>query len=151
MANLITRSILVLGVCALAVITTSRARADEYPLVNGDFWEVSGIQIKDGGDLAYANFIAGEWRKDQEFAKSKGWIKSYMVFLNNYPRKGEPDIYLITVSDRLPSGPEGEKWFQEYLAWKKETVAQLDKESGDRAEFREVGSTLLLQEQKFRN
>jgi hypothetical protein len=151
MANLITRSILVLGVCALAVITTSRARADEYPLVNGDFWEVSGIQIKDGGDLAYANFIAGEWRKDQEFAKSKGWIKSYMVLLNYYSRKGEPDIYLITVSDRLPSGPEGEKWFQEYLAWKKETVAQLDKESGDRAEFREVGSTLLLQEQKFRN
>ncbi len=98
--NLVTRSILVFGMCALAVITTSRARADEYPFINGDFWEVSGIHLKDGGGLAYANHIAGAWRKDQEFAKSKGWIKSYTVLLNNYPRKGEPDIYLITVSER---------------------------------------------------
>jgi hypothetical protein len=148
---LIKRSILVLAVCASAAITTSRARADEYPLVNGDFWEVSGIHLKDGGALAYANFIAGEWRKNQEFAKSKGWIKSYTVLLNNYPRKGEPDIYLITVSERLPSGPEGEKWFQDYLAWSKATVAQMEKESGDRAEFRELGGNLLLQELKFRN
>ena len=151
MAKLITRSILVLGVCALAVITTSRARADEYPLVNGDFWEVSGIHIKDGGTLAYATFIAGEWRKDQEFAKSKGWIKSYMVLANNHARKGEPDVYLITVSDKLPSGPESEKMLEEYMAWSKASIAQLEKESGDRTEFREVGSTLLLQELKFRN
>ena len=150
MTNLITRSILVLTVCASVVITMSRANADEYPLVYGDFWEITGIKIKDGGALAYANFIAGEWRKDQEFAKSKGWIKSYMVFANKHARKDEPDIYLLTVSDRLPSGPE-EEWFEEYMAWSKATVAQLEKESGDRVEFREVGSSLLLQELKFRN
>jgi hypothetical protein len=64
MANL-WRSVLVLGVCASTVITTSRVIADEYPLVNGDFWEVTGIHLKDGGSLAYATFIAGEWLKDQ--------------------------------------------------------------------------------------
>ncbi len=37
------------------------------------------------------------------------------------------------------------------MAWSKASVAQMEKESGDRAEFRELGNDLLLQELKFRN
>ena len=75
-------------------------------MIPGDFWEVTGIHLKDGGALAYANFLATDWRADQEFAKSKGWIKSYMVFSNNHARKGEPDLYLVVISERLPTGAE---------------------------------------------
>ena len=71
------------------------AWASEWPMVPGDFYEITGVKLKDGGGLTYAKFLAAEWKADQEFAKSKGWIKSYMVFSNNYPRKGEPDLYLI--------------------------------------------------------
>lgn len=74
----------------------------------GDFWEMTGVHLKDGGALAYANFLATEWKADQEFAKSKGWIKGYMVLSNAYARKGEPDIYLITISERLASGSEAQ-------------------------------------------
>jgi hypothetical protein len=116
----------------------------------GDFWEVTGIHLKDGGALSYANFLATEWKANQEFAKSKGWIKSYMVFSNNNRRKGEADLFLVVVFERIPSGPEGDKRDDEFMAWKKKTQAQMQKESGDRLEVREVGSSSLLQELKFR-
>jgi len=119
-------------------------------MVPGDFYEVTGVHLKDGGALAYANFLATEWKADQEFAKSKGWIKSYMVMGNVYPRKGEPDLYLVVISERLPSGAEADKRDDDYLAWKKKNQAQLQKEMGNRLEFREIDGNSLLQELKFR-
>ena len=151
MKKLIKSSMLALVLCGPAMFVSTTAVADEWPLVAGDYWEVTGIEIKDGGSLGYANFLAGEWRANQEFAKSKGWIKNYMILANTYPRKDEPDVYLITITDRLATGAEGEKRSDEYLEWSKTSIAQMQKESGNRAEFREVGSNSLLQELKFRN
>jgi hypothetical protein len=136
-------------VCATAVVPT-HAMAGDWPMTLGDFWEVSTVHVKDGGDLTYANFIANEWKTNQEFAKSKGWIKNYMVLRNAYTRKGEPDLYLIIITDRLASGPEAEKRNDEFTAWRKKNNAQLVKESGERAEIRELGSDILLQEMKFK-
>jgi hypothetical protein len=150
MTNRIARSFLVLLLCASSTMIATRALADDWPLVAGDFWDVTGIHLKDGGGLAYANFLANEWRENQEFAKSKGWIKSYRIFANAYPRKGEPDLYLVTVSDKIANGPDIEKRQDEYMAWRKKTIAQMQKESGNRAEFREVGGEMLLQEMTFR-
>ena len=126
------------------------AWGNDWPMVLGDFYEITGIKLKDGGGLAYANFLATEWKVDQEYAKSKGWIKSYMVLSNSYPRKGEPDLYLVIVSERLPAGAESDKREDEYTAWKKKSAAQMVKESGNRLEIREVESNSLLQELKFR-
>jgi hypothetical protein len=150
MKNLTRIAVLTVSLGLASVLATTRAVAEEWPMVAGDFWEISGIHIKDGGGLQYATFLANEWRANQEFAKSKGWIKGYMVLGNSYPRKGEPDIYLITITDRLASGAEGETRQKEYIAWRKKTVAQMQKESGDRTEVRELGSNSLLQELKFR-
>ena len=144
------RSMIVLALAALSVLGASRAVADQYPVVGGDFWEVTGVKLKDGGALSYANFLASEWKKDQEFAKSKGWIKSYMVLANTYAREGEPDLYLITVTDRLITGPEGEKRQAEYMEWSKTSIADMEKASGNRAEFRTILTSSLLQELKFR-
>jgi len=144
------REMLVALVFVAAMVPSTQALAEEWPLVQGDHWEVTGIHLKDGGALSYANFLADQWRKDQEFAKSKGWIKSYTVLVNAYPRKGEPDLYLIAVTEGVPSGPEGEKRNAEYMAWSKTSIADQQKASGNRAEFREVGSSSLLQEMKFR-
>jgi hypothetical protein len=148
--NLIARSLMVLALCASSLMAASAARADDWPLVAGNFWDVTGIVIKDGGGLKYATFLAGEWRDNQEFAKSQGWIKSYTVLSNVYPRKGEPDLYLITVTDQIASGAESEKRQAAYLAWRKKTIAQMQGESGNRAEFREVSTNSLLQEMTFR-
>ena len=140
---------LVLMLCS-AFAMPKHALAGDWPMTQGDFWEVTGVHLKDGGALAYSNFLASEWKADQEFAKSKGWIKGYLVLSNAYARKGEPDLYLVVVSERLPSGAEGEKRSDEYIAWKKKTTAQMQKESGNRLEVREIDSSSLLQELKFR-
>ena len=140
---------LVLG--AAAALTSIGAMAqDKYPLVLGDYWEVTGVKLKDGGGLKYAEFIASEWKQDGEFAKSKGWIKDYKIFSNVYARAGEPDIYLVTISESLVSGAENEKRGDEYQAWKKKTIAQMESESGNRAEFREIVDGALLQELTIR-
>ena len=136
--------------CAATVALPSSASAGDWPLVPGDFYEMTGVSLKDGGGLAYANFLASEWKADQEFAKSKGWIKNYLVLSNPYPRKGEPDLYLIVISERLPSGPEADKRDDDYMAWKKKSQAQMQKESGDRLGIRELSGSSLLQELKFR-
>jgi hypothetical protein len=141
---------LVLVFAALAAVAPSRALADEWPMASGDFWEMTAVHLKDGGALACTSFIAAEWKADQEFAKSKGWIKGYTVLSNVHGRKGEPDLYLVVISERLASGPEAEKRDAEYTAWKKKTQAQMQKESGNRLEMRELGSSTLLQELKFR-
>jgi hypothetical protein len=136
--------------CTAFALLPLRASANDYPTVGGDFYEVTGVQLKDGGALAYASFLATEWKADQEFAKSKGWIKSYMVLSNTYPRKGEPDLYLVIVSERLPSGAEQDKRDDEYTAWRKKTLEQMQKESGNRLAIREITTSSLLQELKFR-
>lgn len=139
---------LVLG--AMAVASAAVAAEDQFPLVAGDYWEVSGIKLKDGGTLKYAQHIAGEWKKDLEFSKSKGWIKDYKVFVNVYPRAGEPDVYLVTIVDRLVSGAEGEKRNDEYMAWQSKSIADMEAESGNRAEYRELLGNELLQEYTIR-
>ena len=136
---------------ALSILWMQRAVAFEWPMVAGDFWDVSGIYVKDGGGLKYATFLAGEWRKQQEFAKSKGWIKGYMVFENTSPRAGEPSLYLVTIAESFPSGAESEKRNKEFETWAKKSTETMEAESGNRAEIREVKSSFVLQELKFRN
>ncbi|XHS76788.1 hypothetical protein ACFJGW_13730 [Burkholderiaceae bacterium UC74_6] len=150
MKNALMRGMLSALIFSTAALLPLRASAGDYPMTGGDFWEVTGVQLKDGGSLGYAKFLAAEWKADQEFAKSKGWIKSYMVFANAYPRKGEAHLYLVIVTDRLATGPEGDKRDDEYTAWKKKTSAQMAKESGDRLQIREIMGTELLQELKFK-
>jgi hypothetical protein len=150
MRRVLAKGLLMLMLCSVMGAIPMRALADEWPMAQGDFWEVTGVHLKDGGSLAYANFLATEWKADQEFAKSKNWIKAYLVLSNSYGRKGEPDLYLVTISERLPSGPEGDKRNDEYMTWKKKSQAQMQKESGNRLEVREIESSLLLQELKFR-
>jgi hypothetical protein len=140
--------ILALGVSAMSM--TANAFAQEWPLVGGDYWSITGIHIEDGGGLKYANWLASEWKKNAEFAKSKGWIKDYTLFENVFARAGEPDLYLVRVFEYLPSGAEGEKRYAEYMEWQKKSEEQMESESGNRAEYREVMSSSLLQELSFR-
>lgn len=140
----------VFALSVAVVVASAPAVAQEWPMVAGDYWEVTGIDIKDGGGLKYAQWLASEWKTNMEFSKSKGWIKDYKIFSNVYGRANEPDIYLITVTESVVSAAEGQKRGEEFRAWKKKTIEQMQSESGNRAEYREVMSESLLQELKFR-
>jgi hypothetical protein len=135
---------------AAPMALTAPAMADEYPLVAGDYVSMSGIFVEDGGSLAYAEHLAGQWHKSQEFAKSKGWISDYKILINVDARDGEPNVYLTTTFPYIPTNAEGEKRSKEWDAWSKKTNAQMAAESGDRAKFRQLRGSMLLQEYKVR-
>ncbi|MGB5246249.1 MAG: hypothetical protein WBM54_11240 [Woeseia sp.] len=143
-------AILVSMTATLLLATGVQADNHEWPLVGGYYWEVTGIDIKDGGAWNYANWLATEWRKNEEFAKSKGWIKDYMIVSNVYS-DSDADLYLIRVIESVPSGVEGQKRAREYRDWVKKSAEMMVKESGNRAEFREVLSSSLLQVMTFRD
>ena len=134
----------------LALAMSAPAVAQNYPFDYGNFADVTGIDILDGGGIEYANYLAKEWRKNQEFAKSQGWISSYEVMTNVYARKGEPDIYLITRFSRLADAAEEMKRDEAYRAHMQRTVTQMETESGDRAKFRKLAGSMLMRELRFK-
>jgi len=142
-------SVLALSAAAATMSAVATAQ-DQWPLVFGDYWEVTGIDIKDGGGLSYAKWLASEWKDNLEFSKSQGWIKGYKLFSNVHPRAGEPDLYLVTIREAIVSAAEDDKRAEAFRAWKKKTIAQMQAESGNRTEYREVLSDALLQEMTIR-
>ncbi|NGP53228.1 hypothetical protein [Thioalkalivibrio sp. XN8] len=142
----------VLAVVLLSVSAMSIAQAqEEPPFIPGDYWEVTGVKTADGAGLKYARWLAGEWRKNSEFAKSQGWIKDFMVINNVHARADEPDLYLIRVFENMATVEEGEKRRKAYMAWAEQSMDEMAAASGNRAEYRTIMSTSLLRHMKFRD
>ena len=135
----------VVGALLLAVSLPATAQ-EENPWKAGNYWNVSGIHVKDGGGLKYAQYLATEWVKMQEYAKAQGWISDFMVLSNTHPREGEPNLYLITIAPSLPSSDEADKRGRMMREFNKTTIAQMQAQSAGRAEFREVGSQMQLRQ-----
>jgi hypothetical protein len=140
------RKIILTALGAAMMLTSIPAFAQDLPLVGGDYWDVTGIKIDDGHFADYADFLVSDSRKQNEFAKSKGWIKAYYILSNNNNRKDEPDLYLITVSDRMATPAE-------QIARNKEMNAYLQSDdrkeiagSGHRATYRHITGDMLLQQ-----
>ncbi len=134
----------------LAIALSAPAAAQNYPFTPGDYEEVGMIDVSDGGGLEYANFLATTWKKNQEYAKSKGWITGYQVLANVNPRPGEPDLYLVTSFSSLPDAAEDEKRNAAYREFMKQSDAQLEAASGDRTKYRTVMGSFLLRQLKFK-
>jgi hypothetical protein len=137
---------LFVALCASTVALASPAAAQDYPLKGGNFWAVAEITIDDGHAGDYADHLAGAYRKNVEFSKSKGWMKNSYILSNVNKRAGEPDLYLVTISDRVTSPAEDEAREKELNAFLATTARDQDKQSGVRAKYRKLGGSMLLQE-----
>lgn len=131
---------------AITLPLAAPAAAQEFPLEPGEYSEVSGIFVNDGAELKYAQHLADRWVAGQEFAKSKGWISDYKIYVNVNPRDGEPNIYLMTTFVSLPDADEQQRRGAAYREFFQASVEQSIAESGNRAEYRTVQSSMLLQE-----
>ena len=143
------KNILIAAACA-AVAWAAPAAAQESSYTPGTYWDVGMIDVEDGKAESYIDFVATEWKRNQEYAKSRKWIRDYFVLANTYPRHGEPDLYLITVFDKLPDAAEDLKRQREYEAWAKKNVRQLDVEAGQRGTMRKLMGAMLLRELKLK-
>ena len=138
---------------ALAAVTlafAAPALAQNDPFMGGDYVSVTGVSLDDGHYLDYATFLSGFYKDQEQYAVKQGWETSWEILANVHPRKGEPDLYLIRRFKDIPTGAEGERRAQMIRDNVKMSDAQMEAASGDRAKFRHVDSTMLLQELKWR-
>jgi len=63
--------VLIVGISAFAQVNR--------PYHNGSVWTISFIRMKPGMETAYLNYLAGQWKANQEAAKKEGLILSYKV------------------------------------------------------------------------
>ena len=66
------------------------------PYHNGTVWNISFIRIKPGMDVAYMNYIAGQWKAEQEAQKKDGNILSYKVLSVEGHNATEFNLMLMT-------------------------------------------------------
>ena len=145
------RMMMLAALSASMMMLSVPAAAQDIPLVGGNFWNVTKVTIDDGHFSTYADYLAGQYRKQEEFAKSKGWIKDYYILSNNNKRSGEPDLYLVEVFDHVTTPAEDiarEKEMNAYLA---QTTRQGEAGSANRAKYRHIGGTMLLQQLLYRH
>jgi len=140
------RKIIFAALGAAAILTSFPAAAQELPLIGGDYWDVTSVKIDDGHFAEYADFLVSDSRKQNEYAKSKGWIKAYYILSNNNNRKDEPDLYLVTVSDRIATPAEQIARNKEMNAYLQSNDRKQIAGSGQRATYRHITGDMLLQQ-----
>jgi len=120
--------------------------AQELPVKSGEYWDVASISVDDGHFPDYVDFLAGEFRKRNDFSVSKGWIKGYRIFSNVNARDGEPDLYLVTIFDHVPTPADDIQREKEMSAFMAQNTRQSAAGSGHRATYRKLRGDMLLQE-----
>jgi len=66
------------------------------PYRNGSVWNVAFIRMKPGMDTAYLNYIATDWKRNQEAMKKDGLILSYKVLTTEAHGATDFNIMLMT-------------------------------------------------------
>jgi len=82
--------VLILTLSIVVVAQVSR------PYRNGSVWSIGFIQMKPGMDTAYLNYIATDWKRNQEALKKDGLIISYKVLTTEAHGSGDWNIMLMT-------------------------------------------------------
>ena len=70
---------------------------------NGSVWDVAMIRIKPGMDTAYLNYVATDWKRNQEAAKKEGLLLSYRVLQTESHSANDWNLLLMTEYKDLAS------------------------------------------------
>ena len=89
---ILTGSLIVLILTLSIVVVAQVSR----PYRNGSVWSVSYIQMRPGMETAYLNYIATDWKRNQEAMKKEGLILSYKVLTTETHGKDDWNIMLMT-------------------------------------------------------
>ncbi|MCA1622557.1 MAG: hypothetical protein LC768_01535 [Acidobacteria bacterium] len=82
--------VLILTLSIVVVAQVSR------PYRNGSVWNVAFIKMKPGMETAYLNYIATDWKRNQEALKKEGLILSYKVLTTEAHGAADFNIMLMT-------------------------------------------------------
>jgi len=130
--------ILTLGVVVVAQVNR--------PFRNGSVWNVAFIQMKPGMETAYLNYIATDWKRNQEASKKEGLILSYKVLTTEAHGSGDWNIMLMTEYKDMATMEANEAKADNLL----QTVVGTDEKQmqgyRDRLQIREVLENRLARE-----
>lgn len=98
-------SLIVILLAMSAVVFAQVSR----PYRNGSVWNVAFIRMKPGMDTAYLNYIATEWKRNQDALKKEGIILSYKVLTTEAHGAADFNILLMTEYKDLATMEANEK------------------------------------------
>ena len=91
--NRILVSSLVVLILTLSIVVVAQV---SRPYRNGSVWNVAFIKMKPGMETAYLNYIATDWKRNQEASKKDGLILSYKVLTTEAHGSTDWNIMLMT-------------------------------------------------------
>jgi hypothetical protein len=98
------RVIAVLAFAAMLLPTLSLSQAmPARPFHDGPVWDITFVKIKPGVGLNYMNFLASDWKKEQEALKQAGLILNYMVIQTESHSPNDFDLMLMVQFKDLAS------------------------------------------------
>ena len=86
-------SSLIVLVFALGVVVLAQVNR---PFRNGSVWSIAYIRMKPGMETAYLNYVASDWKREQEALKKDGQILSYKVITTEAHGSNDWNIMLMT-------------------------------------------------------
>ncbi len=90
--RILTGSLIAL-ILALSIVIVAQVNR---PFRNGSVWSIGFIKMKPGMDTAYLNYIAGDWKREQEALKKDRQIISYKVLTTEAHGSNDWNIMLMT-------------------------------------------------------
>ena len=91
--NRILISSLIVLVLTVSVVVVAQVKR---PFRNGSVWSISFIKMKPGMETAYHNYVAGDWKREQDALKKDGQILSYKVITTEAHGSNDWNIMLMT-------------------------------------------------------
>jgi len=86
-------SSLVVLILTLSIVVVAQV---SRPYRNGSVWSIGFIHMKPGMETAYLNYVAGDWKREQEALKKDGQIISYKVLTTEAHGATDFNIMLMT-------------------------------------------------------
>lgn len=136
--------------CALCLMTwvafMAPASAQDVNFKPGTVWYFTNIVVEPGQMQNYLDFLANDWKKQNEFGKREGYVVSYHVLSVSSPRAGEPDLILAVEYKDYYSTAEQlaqQKRFETFMA---ADARKMESQSGDRKSMRRQAGGMELQE-----
>jgi len=90
---------IVVGALALSVLGAAAVTVHaqvKRPYHDGTVWNVTFVRMKPGMDSAYLNYLASDWKRNQEAAKKEGLIVSYKILSTEAHSPEDWNLILMT-------------------------------------------------------
>ena len=143
-------AVISLALLSLFGATSAIAQDHSRGWEQGHIVNVTQVHIKDGMFNAYINDLNNVWRKFLEAQKEDGLVISYGMYANNDARKGEPDLFLTVTYANWAAYDQGVEYFEALSEKIMGGMEEMRDANIDRSELRTIGTTMTLQEIKFK-